>query len=133
MNAAKTHLTGYTRRNSLWHGWHTSRYAETGAMASLAAQVSGVPATCGTQSDFKQGSWRSRLVKCVVVATLGAMVVVPGCAEKPTDNQPTAADKALSDPMNFGPRPGKADSEPKRDTSSDSDGLKKDLHNVFNP
>lgn len=60
--------------------------------------------------------------------------LIAGCSDSSPATRPTSADRALSDPWNYGPKPGVPDKDLKKDDSSfDSEGLKKDLNNVFNP
>ncbi len=69
-----------------------------------------------------------------LMSSIALLSMVAGCADSAATTRPTAADRALSDPWNYGPKPGVPDKEPKKDSSSfDSEGLKKDLNNVLNP
>lgn len=70
----------------------------------------------------------------LILACSMTVAFAVGCADSTSTTRPTAADRALSDPWNYGPKPGVPDKEPKKDSSSfDSEGFKKDLNNVLNP
>lgn len=75
-----------------------------------------------------------RAILYLLSPILYLLPVMVGCSDSSATTRPTAADRALSDPWNYGMSPAKPDTEPKKgDPSFDRDGLKKDLNNVFNP
>jgi hypothetical protein len=67
-------------------------------------------------------------------ACLFAGGFVTGCTDASSAPHQTSADRALADPANYGPKPGKTDTTTgKSGDPFDKDGLKKDLDHVFNP
>ncbi|HEX8912468.1 MAG TPA: hypothetical protein VF796_08915 [Humisphaera sp.] len=63
-----------------------------------------------------------------------ASVAVAGCSQ-PSEPGPTGADRALKDPMGYGPRLTPADNKSKQPTgpAGRDDSLQRDLKNVFDP
>jgi hypothetical protein len=83
---------------------------------------------------------RGAAAACLVAAMLLlASTTAPGCAESSDKPPQSPADRALSDPMNYGPKAedyaarAKAADTKNRSGATDSDGFKRDLDHVFNP
>ena len=76
---------------------------------------------------------KGRVVAACLLAGAVALNVI-GCSESGATTKPsTNADRALNDPMGYGPRPGATDKDKKRGDAFDGDGLNRDLKNVFDP
>lgn len=87
----------------------------------------------------KRGAGRRRLLPISVVAVGAWLAMAPGCAsdKKQPTTQPTnmreRQDAALRDPFGYKPDMNSRDVSGGDIGHLDRDGLKKDLHNVFNP
>jgi hypothetical protein len=82
----------------------------------------------------------------IAACLIAAAVTGPACSDAPADKQPSAADRALADPMNYGPKPGRADTArrsadpPVRgdhakpgDPASDREAFNRELKRVLDP
>ena len=75
---------------------------------------------------------RRQSLRVLSIATLCA--TLSGCSQT-SDPGPSSADRALKDPMGYGPRANPADNKLKQQPSGfgRDDSLQRDLNNVFNP
>lgn len=82
------------------------------------------------------GTVIARRCGTVVVATclLATGITGPGCSDAAAETKRSAADRALSDPMNYGPKPGKTDTPRKAgEPTSDREALNRELQRVLDP